>query len=92
MRTLFVYLPETCNHGLAAVELERTLGLMLNRRDIDHASRDFWDDDMGYAKHGVRLDISAQMTEDAFLHLLGGIVFVGSALYGSVEVQLDLTA
>lgn len=89
MRTVFVYLPETHNHAAAAVELQHMLMLFLQRRDIAHSARNFWDDESGYAEYGVRLDISEPMADDYFLHLLGGIVYTTSLLYGSIRIQLD---
>jgi len=89
MRTFFVFLPEKHNHAVAAAELEHTLKLMLDRRKVTHTSQDFWDDDAGYAKYGVRLDITALLDDEVFQRLLGGIVYVTSLLYGSIEIQLD---
>jgi hypothetical protein len=89
MRTIFVFLPEEHNHSMATAEFENTLGLMLGRREIPHSTQSFWDDAAGYAKYGVRLDINAPLDDDAFLRQLGGIVYIASLQYGSIEIQLD---
>jgi hypothetical protein len=90
MRTVFIILPEEHNHALAADELEHTLTFFLQRRDVAHTSRSYWDDEAaGYAEYGVRLDISEPFDDDHFLRLLGGIVYTTSLLYGSIRIQLD---
>jgi hypothetical protein len=72
---------------MAAAELERMLSFYLRRRDVAHSSRDFWDDEAGYAEYGVCLDMSVE--DDHFLRLLGGIVYLTSLTYGSIRIQLD---
>jgi hypothetical protein len=88
MRTVFIFLPEQHNHAMAAAELEHSLAFYLQRRDVVHSSRDFWDDEDGFAEYGVRLDMRV-LDDDYFLRLLGGIVFITSLAYGSIRIQLD---
>jgi hypothetical protein len=89
MRTVFVILPSAHAHTQAAEELERTLTFFLQRRDIAHTSRDYWDDGEYETEYGVRLDISEPFCDDHFLRMLGGIVYTTSLLYGSIRIQLD---
>ena len=89
MRTVFVVLPMG-HAGLAeADELEHTLTFYLQRRNIAHTSRSYWDDGEYDTEYGVRLDISEPFDDDNFLRLLGGIVYLTSLLHGSIRIQLD---
>lgn len=91
-RTLFVILPYAHAGMLEAEELERTLKLMLHRRQVQFTSRSYWDDGEYETEYGVRLDIrTARPTDESdpdFNLLVGEIVMVTSQLYGSIRIQL----
>jgi hypothetical protein len=85
--TVFVVLPSGTDYS-ATAELERTLKFFLDRREIKHTSRSYWDDGEYETEVGVRLDLDPALCDDHFVRLLGGIVYVTAQLYGEIRIQL----
>ena len=85
--TVFVVLPSGTDYS-ATEELERTLKFFLDRREINHTSRSYWDDGEYETEVGVRLDLDPALCDDHFERLLGGIVYVTAQLFGEIRIQL----
>ena len=88
MRTVFIILPFGKAGLMEADELEHTLQFMLRRREVNHASRAYWDDTQDGTEYGVRLDIY-DLTDAQFERLLGEVVIVTARLYGSIAIQMS---